>query len=184
VAWAVLIAGFVIGIGVAGFWCRRRTARRGSRTSFRPAPDQRHQGDPYRGEVAAPPSHTLATLTEAVRTPTCDVRSRADGFDLRSGGHSLELRVDDPANVTLASIELVDHDNGSMIFELALALVPLYGPIVVTEALWGAFVVDGRRDATALREDRAGRIRELARSVAARIDSSRPLWDELAKREP
>ncbi|HWU88647.1 MAG TPA: hypothetical protein VN253_15370 [Kofleriaceae bacterium] len=101
------------------------------------------------------------------------MRERVNGFDLRGEGRVLTVRTLDPARVTLASLEIVDHGTGTLVFELALALVGLYGPVRVTEAMFGSCIVDGSCDAASLREQRSERIRSIAGLVIADLDDIR-----------
>jgi hypothetical protein len=182
VGWLSLLAGFVVGFGVAGVVSVRRSRRRGTVASFRAAPGPQTTASPYRGDPSAPAEPALRELVAAVREAGLGARTRTRGFDLWAGKHVLRLRVTDPGRVALASIELADTGHETLIFELALAFVPLYGPIVVTEALWGSFVVDRTRDAAALRDDRGERIKALARAIQARLAASQPLWQKLAEK--
>ncbi len=94
-------------------------------------------------------------------------------------GRTLRLRVADPAHVPLAAIEALDELHETLVFEVALALVPLYGPLVATEALWGGYTVDGSRDAGALRDDRGERIKAMARRVQDGLRASQAVWQDL-----
>ncbi len=128
-------------------------------------------GSPYRDERATEAAiPTLAEVLAAVRRAGLHARERVNGFDLRGEGRVLTVRTLDPARVTLASLEIVDRATETLMFELALALVGLYGPILVTEALFGSCVVDGSCDAASLREQRAERIRAIASLVIADLD--------------
>jgi hypothetical protein len=169
----LLVVGLAIGVAIAAV-VRLRKGPRWVCASLRPGP---RRETPYRGDVpAAPP--TLAQLIAAVREAGVPVRENARGF----AAGKLRVTVADPARVELATIDIADADQELMIFRLALALVPLYGPLTLTEVLWGAYLVDGSRDAEALKEDRAERIREMARGIQARIAESQPAWNELARK--
>lgn len=149
--------------------------------AFRPAAS-RQLGGPYRGDHAAAPEPALAELITAARAAGLAVHEVPGGFDVRADDRAIRVRVRDRSRVALASIDLVDTGHETLVFQLALALVPVYGPIAVTEALFGTFIVDGRADAEALRGQRGERIKALARRIQERIAASQPDWDELARR--
>lgn len=180
VGWLPLLAGFVLGVVVAGIVSARRV-RRGTMASFRQSPG-RAATDPYRGNANSREAPHLDEVVAAVRNAGLDAHLRAGGFDLRRENHVLRLRVADPARVPLPSIDIVNTGHVTLIFELALALLPLYGPILVTEALWGTYIIDGACDPMALRGQRAERIKALARGIQAGLAASQPLWDKLVKR--
>jgi hypothetical protein len=161
-----LFVGFIITV-VLGPKHRRRKE---TWASFRPL-GHGSTSSPYRDQGAAEElTPTLAEVRAAVRRAGLQVRERSNGFDLRAGGRVLTVRTRDPERVTLASLEIVDQATETLVFALALALVALYGPIVVTEAMFGRFVVDGSCDAASLREQRAERIRSMAKAIISDLD--------------
>ena len=113
---------------------------------------------------------TLADLTEAVRAAALRVEPRVDGFDIvdQLTNHvpfeRLTVRVTDPKAVAIAAIRCGDTSSLDLPFELALALVPLYGPLTLVLDS-GVYDVDGTKDRHAL-------VRELSRRQTARMSEA------------
>lgn len=175
----LVVVGFAVGFVAASIVVAIRAKRTDTIAVFRSAPAGAPTGAPYRAEVAAPATPTLEALLGAARTAKLDPRATPTGFAIARGKDAVALRVPDPTRVPIASIELVDSGHETLVFELALALVPIYGPIHVTEAMWGTYLVDGRKSHTALHEERGERIRAMARGIQERLAASRPAWDQL-----
>ena len=106
----------------------------------------------------------------AIRHAGLRVVVRPDGVEVHGEGRWITVRMLDPTRVTLDSLEIIDRATERLVFALALALVPLYGPLTVTEAKFGKTVVDGSRDAEALREERSERIRKIVAGVLADLE--------------
>src|SRR5262245_44687683 len=96
-------------------------------------------------EQTGNPARSARELVAIARRAGLDARERRHGFEIREGDRRLMVRATDPEHITLATMELVNGGTDRAVFALALALVPTYGPIVVTDAI-GRFVVDGSRD--------------------------------------
>lgn len=163
-----LTFGVLVGFIATLVWAPRwRTSRKETWVSFR------HVGDgspstPYRdARNAELRSRTAEEVLAAVRAAGLRIHKVTSGFEIRGERRKLTVRMRDRANVTLDSLEIIDRATETLVFALALALVPLYGPILVTEAKFGKAVVDGTLDVEALRAGRAERIRKIARGVLA-----------------
>lgn len=174
---ALIVLGFGPGFAAAAVLVARRARRRETVASLRSAPSQASTTDPYRGHATAPPTPALATVLEAASK--LEPRVTPKGFSLARGEHVVTVRIADPDRVPIEAIELADSGHDTLVFELALALVPLYGPLIVTEAMWGAFLVDGKKPAPALQDERGERIRAMARGIQERLAASQPAWDQL-----
>lgn len=165
-----ILIGLIVGFVLTAIFGPTPRRRKETWVSFRMAGGG-PTGSPYRDERAT--EAKIPTLTEVlavVRRAGLHVRARVNGFDLHGEGRVLTVRTLDPARVTLASLEIVDRATETLVFELALALVGLYGPILVTEAMFGSHVVDGSCDATSLREQRSERIRSIMRLAMIDLD--------------
>jgi hypothetical protein len=158
--------GVIVGFLAAATWMPRfRKSRKETWVSFRPAsavPPSTPYRDARSAELRGP---TVEEVLAAVRSAGLHVRELPSGFEIRGERRWLTVNVHDRMNVTLDSLEIIDRATETLVFALALALVPLYGPIVVTEAKFGKAVVDGSLDLEALRAGRAERIRKIARGV-------------------
>ena len=146
-------------------------------------------GDPYReppiedfAERSAEAS-TLSAVLAAMRADALNVRARRRGFDVIGPSRSriLAVRVDDPARVTPGTMSC-DRDAPELRIDLALALVPVFGALLVDVPLVGEMFVDGARDRRTVGEDAAQRLQEIGRRVAKRAPFSFPLLVELAHR--
>jgi hypothetical protein len=106
-------------------------------------------------------------VIEAVRAAALWVEPRSDGFALvdQLAGDGIPdrliVRASDPGAVTVASLTCGDTSSLDLPFQLALALVPLYGPLTLALES-GVFEVDGTKDSHAL-------MRELSRRQTARM---------------
>jgi hypothetical protein len=158
--------GVLVGFVGAAFWVPRfRKTRKETWVAFRPAGDT-PPGTPYRdGRTAELRTRTAEEVLAAVRAGGLRVREISSGFEVHGEGRWLTVHMHDRSNVTLDSLEIIDRATETLVFELALVLVPLYGPILVKEAKFGSAVVDGSLDVEALRAGRAERIRKIVRGV-------------------
>jgi hypothetical protein len=163
--------------GAIGFWSGRRLRRRGRRpvtvAAFRalarPEAAYRESAEP---EVVRGVPEVVASL----RAAGLPVRERAAKLVIARGRESMELSIRDAGRVTLASLDIRERGGGTLIFEVALALLPVFGALTVTEATFGTFVVDGSRDHLAIEEERKERIREIARSLAENTREKLAVW--------
>ena len=71
-----------------------------------------------------------------------------------------------PRHITLASLDVFQTGCETLGFEVALALVPVFGPITLVDSYWGAFFVDGSGDAAALVAERAKRVQAFGSAMA------------------
>jgi hypothetical protein len=161
VGWLAIgvVAGYLVGVVAIPRLARRPP---GARVTIREAGD------------AAPRTRRLDELIEAASAAALRIRIRPNGFDVRaqSSGyreHVVAVRVEDAARVTLASLQITDTGGYDLIFTLALALVPLYGPLTIAEADGQRFQVDGTRDQHELRHERAARVTARLRDVVSRL---------------
>ena len=148
-----IVAGLALGV-LAG----RRSSATGSR----------RKAYPVRLSAASAVTHPLGEVIEAMRAMALRVEPRLDGFavidQLDKDGATLEVRVTDPKTVSVSSITCSDTMSIDLPFQIALALVPLYGPVSVTVET-GLYEIDGTRDRHQL-------VRELSRRQTER-------WNEL-----
>lgn len=143
--------------------------------------------DPYRDHPAGAPGERVATpqplerVQQLLREGGLDVRARRRGFDLAAGARVMPVRVRDPRAVTPEQLRC-GTDAPELLLDLALALVPVFGPLLAEVRYAGAIVVDGQRDRAALGEDAAERVQRFGRRVALRSPISFPILLELAQR--
>lgn len=145
-------------------------------------------GDPYREDVGARLMERTAdpcTLDEvfaALSAAHLVYRPRRRGFDLvASRRRVMTVRVPDvrrivPGDMTCGS------DAPELLLDLALALVPLYGPLLADVRFAGTTFVDGTRDRRALGEEAAQRIQAIFWRLARRAPISFPILVDLARR--
>lgn len=168
-------------------WLRSVTSRQPGPPVLRPVVTP--TGDPYREDLGAlPMEHTVepCTLTElcaALSASGLAFRPRRRGFDLRGPGRSrvMPVRVPDPEHVVPTELSC-GTEAPELLLDLALALVPLFGPLVADVRFAGAIVVDGKRDRRALGEEAARRLQDIGMRLARRAPISFPILVDLARR--
>jgi hypothetical protein len=159
----VIAVAILIGL-VAGYVFGQRS---------KPAP-RRSSPRPVRLGAASETARSLADLIEATRAAALRVDPRVDGFDLvdqlTSDGtpDRLTVRVTDPKAVPAASLRCGDTASLDLPFELAVALVPLYGPLTLVLDS-GVYEVDGTKDRHALVRELSRRQTERMREALARV---------------
>ena len=157
-----LVVGYSLGSRVAR---RARFRPRVTRAALRP---MRAPETGYRDSAVTEPVHSCGDLLQTLRVAGLAVHEKPHGIEVTDPVSSarVELHIPDRARVTLASLDVLVQANDTLVFEVALALVPLFGPITVTETAWGTFVVDGTRTAQALADERSDRIRAIGAAIA------------------
>jgi hypothetical protein len=140
---------------------------------------------PYRAAPETPiaPDRTveprsLDEVIAAVRVAGLTVKPRRKGFDIRKAGHVLRVRVADPARIDPRAMTIVT-DHIDLNFDLAFALVPLFGAIAANTGSVGDVVIDGRRTRAEVDAEVAERIRALAQRI---LDATQSLMDGIARK--
>jgi hypothetical protein len=145
-------------------------------------------GDPYREDLGATLQErtadpcTLPEVLAALSAAQLVVRARRRGFDLvASRKRVMTVRVPDvtrivPGDMTCGS------DAPELLLDLALAVVPLFGPLLADVRFAGTILVDGTRDRRSLGEEAAQRIQAIFRRLARRAPISFPILVDLARR--
>lgn len=169
-------------------WLRTLTSRP---TSGAPTlrPVELASVDPYRAQAAARPIDrvvtpcTLAQLLASLTDAGLAIHPRRHGFDVLGPTPTrvLPVRVRDPARVTPQDLRCGTRAP-ELLLDLALALLPRFGPVLVELPFAGAMLVDGSRDRDALGEDAAQRIQRVGRRVATRAPVSSSILLDLARR--
>ncbi len=171
-------------------WIRSLFARR--RSGAREAPALRAVvaplGDPYREDFStqllertAEPC-ALPDLLAALEAAQIAFRPRRRGFDLvASRTRVMTVRVGDPARI-MPSDMACGSEAPELLLDLALAVVPLFGPLLADVRFAGTIFVDGTRDRRALGEEAAQRIQAIFRRLARRAPISFPILVDLARR--
>jgi len=145
-------------------------------------------GDPYREDVGATPMErttepcTLPELLAALDAAQLTVRPRRRGFDLvASRTRVMTVRVPDVAKIQPSDL-VCGPDAPELLLDLALAVVPLYGPLLAEVRFAGTMFVDGTRDRRSLGAEAAQRIQGIFRRLARRAPISFPILVDLARR--
>jgi len=145
-------------------------------------------GDPYREVDGAPLMErttepcTLTELLAALGASQLTVRPRRRGFDLvATRTRVMTVRVPDVARIDPSDL-VCGHDAPELLLDLALAVVPLYGPLLAEVRFAGTMFVDGTRDRRSLGEEAAQRIQGIFRRLARRAPISFPILVDLARR--
>jgi hypothetical protein len=133
----------------------------------------------FRDSGSLEAAHGITEVVAALRSAGLPVRERGGGLVLARGRERVFLTVPDPGRVTLASLDVRERAGKTLIFEAAIALVPLFGPLTVTEAAWGTFVVDATRDHRAIEDERGERIRAFARALSENMAEKAAAWREV-----
>lgn len=146
-------------------------------------------GDPYREDPAAPvrersaePS-SLAKLFRALEAAGLVFRPRWRGFEIVGATRSrvMRVRLRDPARIVPTDMAC-SGEAPELLIDLALALVPLFGPLVAEVRFAGTIFIDGSRDRAALGEEAAQRIHRVGLRLATRAPISFPILLDLARR--
>lgn len=146
-------------------------------------------GDPYREEPRARPverpvePRTLTEVLVALADAHLEVHPCRRGFDVTGAARTrmMPVRVRDTTRVSPRDMAC-GTDAPELLLDLAIAMVPLFGPVLADLPFAGELLVDGTRDRAALGEDAAARIQRVGRRVAARAPISFPLLVDLARR--
>jgi len=171
-------------------WMRTLFARR--RSGTRGPPSLRAVvaplGDPYREDLGAKLEDrtaepcALAAIVAALEAARLVVRPRRRGFDLvASRTRVMTVRVPDPARIVPEDMEC-SSEAPELLLDLALAVEPLFGPLIADVRYAGTIFVDGTRDRRALGEEAAQRIQAIFRRLALRAPISFPILVDLARR--
>jgi len=145
-------------------------------------------GDPYREDVGARPMErsveprTLPEVLAALAAARLVVRPRRHGFDVvASRSRVMTVRVPDIARIVPGDMTC-GSEAPELLLDLALAVVPLFGPLIADVRFAGTIFVDGTRDRRALGEEAAVRIQGIFRRLARRAPISFPILVDLARR--
>jgi hypothetical protein len=145
-------------------------------------------GDPYRETPSTPPADrmavpcTLDQVLAALRDARLPSVPRRHGFDLLGKGtRAMPVRVRDVRRIVPADMSC-GTKAPELLIDLALALVPLFGPLLVDIPFAGPLLVDGSRDRVALGEHAAERVQRVGQRVATRAPLAFPLLLDLARR--
>lgn len=136
-------------------------------------------GEPYREDPHAPPMErtvdpcTLPEVLAALRDAGLSFRPHRRGFELCGSMRArvMAVRVRDPRRVTPEEMSC-SGDAPELLLDLALALVPLFGPMLADVRFAGTILVDGTRDRGELGEEAAQRIQQMGRRVAMRAPAT------------
>jgi hypothetical protein len=146
-------------------------------------------GDPYREDPSAPvmersaePS-SIAKVFRALDEAGLAFRPRWRGFEIVGAARSrvMRVRLRDPARIVPSNMAC-SGQAPELLIDLALALVPLFGPLVADIRFAGTIFVDGSRDRAVLGEEAAQRIHRVGLRLATRAPISFPILLDLARR--
>ncbi|MBA3397176.1 MAG: hypothetical protein H0T89_31395 [Deltaproteobacteria bacterium] len=145
-------------------------------------------GDPYRVaperevEDRASEPRSLGEVLAALHAAGLRVRPRRRGFVITGrGSRALPVRVRDASRIVPEEL-VCGSEAPELLLDLALALVPLFGPLLVDVRFAGAIIVDGLRDRASLGEEAAQRIQQFGRRLATRSPFSFAVLIDLAQR--
>lgn len=153
-----MIAAWIIAGTALGYLAGRLAPGRGPRGTLREV----------RIRVRDDRAACLEDLVEAARTMALRVEPRRDGYTvLEQGARNparLSVRVSDPGHVTASSLFCSPTTSNHLPFVVALALVPVFGPVTLVYA-GEVYEIDGTRDPHALTRElsarQTARVREL-----------------------
>jgi hypothetical protein len=172
--WIAIVFGSLIGFLWGAFFPMRRI-RRQVMSAFRQQPVATYR-DPIE------PTRTPNELVAAARAAGLTVRERSHGFDLCDRErHRLEVRYRTKGGVRLADIDLVDDGSNDLVPCLAVAWVPLYGSLTVTD-LFGTYSVDSTSSVEALCEAQRERLKAFGRQVAEDLGHMATTWSAVEAR--
>jgi len=143
----------------------------------------RHAGqvaDAYR-DANAEVAYTLDELRAALDAKGLPSELVHGDLVIRRGDEQLRVAISDPRRVTLASIDIHQSKCETLGFDVALALVPSFGAIRMTDALWGGFDIDGTQAADAYVGVRGERIAAMARGILEEQQGKAALWAQVGK---
>jgi hypothetical protein len=168
-------------------WLRSMTSPKPGPSVLRPVVTP--SGDPYREDLGARPMErtvdpcTLDELRAALLAAGVSFRPRRRGFDVVGRGRSrvMPVRIRDPERIIPTELGC-GTDAPELLLDLALALVPLFGPLLADVRFAGTMFVDGKRDRRALGEEAALRLQSIGLRLARRAPISFPILVDLARR--
>ncbi|MEO8703733.1 MAG: hypothetical protein ABI867_27025 [Kofleriaceae bacterium] len=158
VAIAALIAGFVV--------ARRKPPKARHETMLALRPATTATGT-YREQPGGEITCTLDELRARLAAAALPHELEGDTLHVRRDAESLRIVIPEAQRVTLASIDIYQVGCEKLAYELALALVPVFGPLTMADGLWGTFAVDERTSVVALEDERSERIKTMASRIAA-----------------
>lgn len=147
-------------------------------------------GPPYRQDAATTELEperttepaTLAQVLAALEAAGLRYHRRRAGFDiLGPGRRAMPVRVRDADRITPADMRC-GTQAPELLLDLALALVPVFGPLRADVRYAGSILVDGRRDRRELGEDAARAIQQFGLRLAPHVPMVFPLLVDLARR--
>ena len=135
---------------------------------FVPEPKPAHAGCTVAIGAKQPLTARLEDVIESARARALWIEIRHQGFEVidqyTKARPRLSVQVPDPQHVTVPSLQLSRTPSLTLPFELALALVPVFGPLTVVVD-GEIYEVDGTRDQHALTNELSSRLTARARSL-------------------
>lgn len=145
-------------------------------------------GGPYRtgtttlDEERTPDAAPLSKVRAAIDHAGLRWRPRWRGFDLLGRDRRvMPVRVRDSARITPAEMRC-GTEAPELLLDLALALLPVFGPVLVDVRCAGSLLVDGRRDRRELGEAAALAMQEFGRRIARHAPITLPILLDRARR--
>jgi hypothetical protein len=169
-------ASFVLGYVLAGK--RRGPPARETMLALRHAPGA---SGGYR-EASHEVVSSLEELRRCLDTAGLVYKVEHDELRVRRGVERIRILVADPRRVTLGSLDVFQLRCDLLGFEVALALVPVFGPIRLVDAMFGAYAVDRGGTAAALATERGERISAIASAIAEDMDRKMAIYRGLGGR--
>lgn len=166
VAYVIVFALGALGGWVVGVLRPRRTPAKPHTTVIALRHAAPRPGDAYR-DAASDVSCTLEELRADLVAAGLPAVLDGPVLSVARGTEQIRVEAHDPRRVTLATVDATQTGCETLYYELALALVPRFGPVRLTVAMFGAYLVDGTRDSAALVEERSARISAIAAAIVS-----------------
>lgn len=145
-------------------------------------------GGPYRPDPSTqnadrtPDAVALSTLLAALEAAGLRCRRRWRGVDvLGRDRRVMPVRVRDTARIIPAEMRC-GTQAPELLLDLGLALVPVFGPLLVDVPFAGSLLVDGLRDRRELGQVAARTVQEFGRRIAKHAPIAVPLLLDRARR--
>jgi len=136
-------------------------------------------GDAYR-DPAGDTVCTLEELRSDLATAGLPAVLDNGAIEIVRGKERIRIFPSDARRVTLASLDIAQTGCDAMYFELALALVPRFGPLRLAVNMFGVYSVDSTRDAAGLVDERSERIRAIAAAIANDMRDKQTAYGDLS----
>lgn len=164
---------------VVGFVARRRLRPKSKSETMYALRHAGQAADAYRAATAEV-ACTLDELRVVLDAARLISKMERDDLVIQRGAEQLRIVIPDPRRVTLTSIDIYHAGCETLGFEVALALVPTFGPMRMVDTFWGRFDIDGSQSAEACVALRGERIKAFAQGILDEQAAKADVWSKVS----